>query len=112
MDIITSSETQSADIIVFPEATLNRLRNTVRVPRVGQSVVACDSNDFADVVKRISCAARSSKKYVVINLYMERDCKEEAAENNDIRPCTRPDDNINVYNTAVVFDRSGAVVAM
>lgn len=110
LDIITSFETQTADIIVFPEATFNRPQNPLRLPRVGENVVPCESSKYPDVIKRLSCAIRDSGKYVVINLYMERDCQEEAIENNDSRPCTRG--NINIYNTAVAFDRSGAVVAM
>lgn len=110
IDIILSNETAAADIIVFPEATLNRQSNSVKLPTKGEKVVPCGSEKFSDIVKNISCAAKQSAKYVVINLYMERDCKEEADATKDVRPCSRG--NLNIYNTAVAFDRVGAVVAM
>lgn len=96
--------------MVFPEATLNKPSNAVKLPNVDENAIPCDGKEYSDVVKKISCAAKHSEKYVVINLYMERDCKEEAAITHDTRPCTR--DNVNIYNTAVAFDRTGAVVAM
>lgn len=110
--IIQSIDVKSADILVFPEATLNKPANPAKLPKTGESVIPCDHSDkYSDVVKNISCAAKEARKYVVIDLYMERDCKEEAASTNDSRPCTR-NNNINVYNTAVAFDRNGTVVAM
>ena len=110
IDIIKSNETANVDVLVFPEATLNKPTNPATVPKKGEKVIPCDSNQFSPIVKNISCAAKESKKYVVINLYMERNCKEEAAATKDTRPCTRGE--INVYNTALAFDRTGTVVAM
>lgn len=110
LNIIKSAETKSADIIVFPEATLNKPTNPAKLPANGEAVVPCDLDIYSDVVRNISCAAKEAQTYVVIDLYMERDCHEEAAATNDVRPCTR--DNINVYNTAVAFNRNGTVVAM
>lgn len=99
-----------ADIIVFPEATLNKISSPSKVPKTDDKVVPCDSNEFSGIIKDISCAAKESAKYVVINLYMERDCKEEAMATNDTRPCSRGD--LNIYNAAVAIDRAGTVVAM
>lgn len=110
IDIIKSNETAAVDILVFPEATLNKPANPATVPQLNENVVPCDSDRFSDIVKNISCAAKDSKKYVVINLYMERNCTDEAKAYNDTRPCTRG--NINVYNAALAFDRTGTVVAM
>lgn len=110
IEVIQSNETALADIIVFPEATLNRQSHPAKLPKAGDEVAPCDTNEFSDIIKNISCAARQSNKYVVINLYMQRNCKDEADETNDPRPCSRGD--LNIYNTAVAFDRNGTVVAM
>lgn len=95
---------------MFPESTLNEPTTAVKLPKLGEKVIPCDSKEYSDVVKSISCAARQTEKYVVIGVYLERDCKEEADAYNDTRPCSR--DNVNIYNTAVAFDKTGAVVAM
>lgn len=51
-----------------------------------------------------------ANRYVVINLAMQRNCKEEAV--NDTRECQKGDAGINIYNTAVAFDRTGTVVSV
>lgn len=110
VNIINSKEIQTADIVIFPEATLNKKTQAAKLPEVGERTIPCDDISFSAVVRKISCAARSSGKYVVINLYMERDCIAEAKASNDSRPCTR--DNLNIYNTAVAFSPEGMAVAM
>lgn len=112
IEIIKSDQVKEAEIIVFPEATLNSVKKPAIVPQLNDKVVACDSDKFSEVVKSISCAAKETKKYVVVNLFMQRNCKEEKEESkgNDTRPCTTGE--INIYNTAIAFDRSGSIVAM
>lgn len=110
VDIIKSDEVEEADIITFPESTLNPVEKPVIVPKPEDKAVPCGSEKYSDVVNKISCAAKEAKKYVVVNVVMQRNCKEEAAAYNDTRPCTKGD--INIYNTAVAFDRTGTVVAV
>lgn len=99
---------KEVDIITFPEATLNTLGNPAVVPKPEDKAVPCGNDKYSEIVKTLSCAAQETKKYVVVNLYMQRNCKEEST--NDTRPCTKGD--INIYNTAVAFDRAGTVVAV
>lgn len=110
--LILSDVTQSADILVYPEGALNTVHNSIEVPLPQQNVVPCDSNaNYSLILRNISCAAREARKYVVVNLYMRTNCSEEAIATNDTRPCTRPNENINVYSTTVVFNRNGTIIA-
>lgn len=52
-------------------------------------------------LKKISCAARENKIYVVINIAEKLSCTED--------PC--PKDKVFYYNTNVVFDRTGKIIA-
>lgn len=108
-DIIKSAEVKEVEIIVFPEATLNHVAKPAIVPKVEDKTAPCGNDKYAEHLKLVSCAAKEAQKYVVVNLYMQRNCKEEATV-NDTRPCTK--DEINIYNTAVAFDKTGTVVAV
>lgn len=107
-EIIKSEDVKSAQIVVFPEAVLNHVSRPVEVPKVEEKIVPCTADKYSGVLRTISCAARDASKYVVAQVYMKRNCKEESA--NDTRPCTK--DDINIYNTAVAFDKTGQVVAV
>lgn len=109
LKIINSTDVENAEIIIFPECTLNSIKRPETVPKVEEKIVPCGNVQYGGMVQAISCAAKTARKYVVINLYMQRNCRSESSA-NDSRPCTRGD--INIYNTAVVFDRNGMVVAM
>ena len=66
---------------------------------------------YDTAIQSLSCAAKTSSIYVVVNLYMKRNCtREKMANENDTRPCSR--NNWNLYNTNVVFDRSGQVISV
>lgn len=103
VDIINSPDVKPAEIIVLPEAILNNDTSPILQPN---STNFCNDPDAHFVFRDISCAAREAKKYVVINVYTKIYCS------HDDQPfCANKDDNSNVYNTAWVFDRSGATVA-
>jgi hypothetical protein len=73
-------------------------------------VIACDNNQWDVVLRNLSCAAKQSRKYVVVNLSEQSRCTEESqAAINDTRPCSSKE--FNLYNTNVAFDRNGKVVA-
>lgn len=112
VDIITSDQTKNVDILVFPEAVLNYFSTAVYVPKPSDNITACDNKTLAALLRDISCAAKESAKYVVINVYMSTNCTEEALEKNDLRPCSKPDSSTNIYNSAIVFDRNGTIIAL
>lgn len=107
MNIIKSTETRNAQIIVFPEGTLNWITEPAVVPKVEDNAVPCNSNKYSEVIRNISCAAKEAQKYVVIQVYMQRNCNDDIDDDvHDILSC------IHIYNTAVAFDRTGQVVAV
>lgn len=108
--IISDASVNQADIIVFPESTLNGLDTAVYLPDAEDLIAPCGNQTFHEIVFKISCAALTEQKYIVINLKEKTDCpdKQQIAM-NDPRPCDA--NKTNVYNTNVVFDRRGVVVA-
>lgn len=107
--LIRSDEAKVADIIVFPELTLNTISDPVYVPHPSSDmVVPCSEGDSArDVLANLSCLAAEVGKYLVINLSEIFDCKSIPSE--DPRPCGPH--GFHRYNTNIVFDRNGAVIA-
>ncbi|XP_030380912.1 vanin-like protein 2 [Scaptodrosophila lebanonensis] len=111
LEIIGSENASATDIIVFPEATLNSQQTATFVPEPKLLIVPClddpNATYYHELLVRISCAAREFSKYVVINVNEKQVCSENAQ--NDPRPCA-PND-LNIYNTNVVFDRNGTVMS-
>uniref|UniRef100_A0A2M4BIM1 Putative biotinidase and vanin n=1 Tax=Anopheles marajoara TaxID=58244 RepID=A0A2M4BIM1_9DIPT len=95
IELVRSATARPADIIVFPELTLNSLSDPVFVPEPSQNVIPCD--DHGTILVTLSCLAREVQKYLVINL-SEQFFVQHRAET--VR-----------YNTDVVFDRNGMVIA-
>lgn len=61
-------------------------------------------------MEKLSCKAKEKKIYVVVNLSEKQHCsKLSQQEANDDRECHV--DGWNFFNTDIVFDRNGAVVA-
>lgn len=111
-EIILSNETKHADIIVFPESTLNGLNEPLTyVPKPSEKISPCDTqNNYELFLVEISCKAKEAKKYVVINLTEKEYCsKESQAAKNDSRPCAQ--NGLSIFNTNVVFDRNGTVIS-
>lgn len=109
LEIIASKEAENLDIMVFPEGTLNSNSNPTFVPDPSKQLeIPCDAAEgiYHNFLMQISCAARKYAKYVVINLTEQELC---SAVPEDTRPCASS--GLNIYNTNVVFDRSGAVVS-
>ncbi|KAG8310391.1 hypothetical protein J6590_064975 [Homalodisca vitripennis] len=93
--IKTARSAMSADIIVFPEYGLTGYSTDTYqiIPDPADRVVPCDHNStYRAALVELSCAARDASIYVVLNLG-------ERAHNS------------SVYNSNVVFDRKGVVVA-
>jgi len=112
VEIIKRDDTKNVDVLVFPEAVLNGVNTAIPVPDPKAKTVPCENQAYNGPLNDISCAAKVSGKYVVINIYMQTDCTaEQTANPNDTTPCTVPGKKLNIYNTNVVFDRAGAVIA-
>lgn len=103
IEIILSEDVKSADILVFPEAVLNHIHSAIHLPNVTSF---CNNSDAHFVLQNISCAARSARKYVVIELYAKISC-----EIDDQAFCAYESDSTNLYNMALVFDRQGDMIA-
>lgn len=91
-EIINSNETKNVDILVFPEFILNDY--TVPIPLIKsiEKHSPCDLPLAHWVLRDISCAARQSATYIVIDLIVI-------------------DYAGDLYNTALVFDRKGSIIA-
>lgn len=111
LSLINSTEASGLDILVFPESTLNSRSTAEFIPEVEDNITPCDDNkENSPIIAAISCAARDTDKYIVINLSEKSICPDrQQIAYNDTRPC--PADKINIYNTNVVFDNRGALVS-
>ncbi|XP_004527053.1 vanin-like protein 1 [Ceratitis capitata] len=110
-EILSSAEALETDIVVFPESTLNNEFKPTYVPAAEDAIIPCllanQSSRYENFLIALSCAARTNRKYVVINLTEKEDCASNAAF--DPRPCAT--NGLNTYNTNVVFDREGRVIS-
>lgn len=93
---------KAIDIVVFSEACLNEPKDPIAVPMT-TSLAPCQDVAANWLLRDISCAVQVAKAYTVINLMMKAPCTLED-------PCP-PSKSFVVFNTAVVFDRNGAVIA-
>lgn len=108
---IEKASKQNADIIVFPEDGLTSLHMpnrshmdswTTLVPSIHDNYVPCtDTNiDVSETLKRLSCAAKQNRIYVVINIAEKRLNNDECLSNL----------TWHYHNTNVVFDRMGKIM--
>nr|XP_013189651.1 unnamed protein product [Amyelois transitella] len=105
---IRKAAEKDADVVVFPEMTLVRKSEFVRVPIHGllreHPVPALSPNLYDESLVAISKAARDNQIYVVINVQEQMDC----SVNCPGEYC--PEKKTYHFNTNVVFDRTGAVI--
>ncbi|RVE50259.1 hypothetical protein evm_005094 [Chilo suppressalis] len=108
LQYIEEAASKDADIVVFPEMTLNRFRDPIEVATNGtlkeHPIPALNEDLYHEVLVNISKAARENSIYVVINI-------EEVMYCNTTTPneyC--PKEKVYLFNTNVVFDRNGAVI--
>lgn len=108
LEIIRGQNAENVDIIVFPEMTLRN--DGAYVPDPNEQIVPCYDDKYGTDMMELSCVARETDKYVVVNLLEISDCTAESQlALNDTRPCAT--NGLNKYNTNVVFDRNGIVVS-
>ncbi|XP_025418126.1 vanin-like protein 2 isoform X3 [Sipha flava] len=113
-DIIHNVSQYDVDILVFPEAGLTGVtlpddRKEIRpflteIPSPESKTIPCFTKYCSTVLNKLSCAARLHHMYVVVNLPEIEYCKTEEDD-----AC--PEDLAYYYNTNVVFDREGRIVA-
>ncbi|KAB0799215.1 hypothetical protein PPYR_07095 [Photinus pyralis] len=107
LNYIEDAAREQADIIVFPEDGLTASVNSedslwassTKVPNPEQKISPCDDRTgiYSEFLVEFSCASKMHRIYSVMNLV-------EAVEN---RTGGRP----ILYNSNVVFDRNGTVIA-
>lgn len=101
--IIESDESRDLDILVFPEFVLNSMQSTTYVPDPKDKIVPCEIPNYHFFLTELSCAIRSRKLYVVINVVEKFPCS--VAEGD----CS--EDGLKKFNTNIVFDREGRVIS-
>lgn len=102
------------DIIVFPEATLNNFGTAVEIPLSAEKIAPCKHQNFneSSFLSQISCSAKQFQRYVVINIATKAKCPDpQMIANSDPRKCSDRDDGFSYYNTNVVFNRNGEIIA-
>lgn len=94
------------DIVVFPESALTENTGQAQfVPPPAEFRVPCTNGTSATgVLHTLSCAALAKRTYVVVNLYTVATCTTSA-------DALCPVSGRRVYNTNIVFDRSGTLIS-
>lgn len=104
-DFMAKAAEQDVDIIVFPELGLEGdVALPVPMPTPAENVIPCSAAAAPQALKELSCLAAKHKMYLVVNLANKQPCA-----NAKDAPC--PAKGFFSYNTNVVFDRRGQVVA-
>lgn len=100
LEIIESTDASPADIIVFPEGTLNSQHQGIELPDPSDNIIPCYQDDMHPALINISCSAIRTQKYVVINLTEKKSTAMVDSEEITL-----------YYNSNVVFDREGRVIS-
>ncbi|XP_002075393.3 vanin-like protein 2 [Drosophila willistoni] len=108
--ILESDQTNDLDIIVFPEYVLNNRETATFVPDPNDRMSPCISPDYEMFLVELSCAARSRKIYVVLNLKEKELCGPAYGNgSNTYNAC--PETGVRYFNTNVVLDREGRIIS-
>ncbi|XP_065204543.1 vanin-like protein 1 [Planococcus citri] len=110
VDIIGECGRLMVDIVVFPEGgifgffpigRIDALLASSYVPATNEFIVPCNEPNYREsLVYHLSCAAKENNIYVAVNLIEKARSWKSTAW-----------DGLVLYNTAVVFDRNGMVIA-
>ncbi|XP_071861750.1 vanin-like protein 1 [Bombus fervidus] len=114
IEYIEKASKQGADIIVFPEDGLTSIHLpgksqmnswTTVIPSPVDEYIPCTGTDVnvSETLRRLSCAARKNRIYVVVNIAEKR-----LANYSDACPSN---ETWHYHNTNVVFDRTGKIIA-
>ncbi|XP_076244821.1 vanin-like protein 1 [Calliopsis andreniformis] len=113
-EFIRNASIQGADIIVFPEYGLTSVSMPRRadietwvsvIPSASEEYVPCTGqrSDVSKAIRKLSCAAKENRIYVLANVAEKEVCNQK---NNEC-----PSLGTFYYNTNVVFDRRGKIIA-
>ncbi|KAL2712556.1 vanin-like protein 1 [Vespula squamosa] len=111
-ELIKDANKQNADIIVFPEDGITSYNLPMKnemdpwatvIPSAKAKYTPCttNANDISETLKNISCAAKNNSIYVVVNIAEKEVCTKNGC----------PEKRTYYYNTNVVFDRNGTIIA-
>ena len=117
-NLTTVGKSSGAQVVIFPEFGLTPVASADErsdlypyveaIPDVdiNSPIVPCGESSFTDrpILSRISCAAKSNEVLVLVNMIDTQPCSSETDKN-----C--PADGHYQFNTDVLFDESGAMVA-
>ena len=114
IEYIKKASKLGADIIVFPEDGLTSIHLpgksqmnswTTVIPSPVDEYIPCTGTDVnvSETLRRLSCAARENRIYLVVNIAEKR-----LANYNDACPSN---ETWHYHNTNVVFDRTGKIIA-
>ncbi|KAB7499720.1 Vanin-like protein 2 [Armadillidium nasatum] len=118
-DIIIAPECGVQSFYMFHNNTENFLTFTQYVPDPSLRMVVCDQEEEPDnkyeAIKILSCGSLANEIYIVANLAEFEPCSEEKIDQTlpwryEIQE-NCPKKGYFIYNTQVVFDRKGAVIA-
>ncbi|RXG51729.1 Vascular non-inflammatory molecule 2, partial [Armadillidium vulgare] len=118
-DIIIAPECGIQSFYMFHNNTENFLTFTQYVPDPSLRMVVCDQEEKPDnkyeAIKILSCGSLANEIYIVANLAEFEPCSEETIDQSlpwryEIQG-NCPEKGYFIYNTQVVFDRKGAVIA-
>ncbi|EZA57014.1 vanin-like protein 1 [Ooceraea biroi] len=109
---INAAGIKNTDIIVFPEDGLTTVHLPKRekmqdwatiIPDASDNYTPCTQStiEVSETLKRISCAAKENRIYVVINIAEKLPCTDAGCA----------EDKMFYYNSNVVFDRTGKIIA-
>ncbi|KAH8415329.1 hypothetical protein KR222_004564, partial [Zaprionus bogoriensis] len=114
LELIAASN-RSADILVFPEASLNTLLQLTAVPAPdAQRRSLCDGQqhaDVADFLRQLACAAVEAHTYLLLNVKERENCSVANNDTDIVADIDCPARGYRLYNTNVVLDRRGAIVS-
>lgn len=103
VELLEQPQFENVDIIVLPEGAFNRLDTAVLLSK---SENYCDDDSVHFLLRKISCVARKSSSYIVMNGYFKIKCNED-----DQNFCVDKQENTNTYSTTIIFDRNGKHIA-
>lgn len=114
-ELISLSAEHNVQVLVFPEFGLTpgpmKIRSDLYpyievIPEVSENIIPCNNTLFSDrpILQRMSCSAIYNQQLILINMIDNVTC----SINND-NNC--PSDQHYQYNTDVIFDKTGQIVA-
>ncbi|XP_043188658.1 biotinidase-like [Amphibalanus amphitrite] len=101
---------QGADLLVLAEYAILKVWPraqlavyAAQLPPVEDMVVICDDPTQHEAIRNLSCLAREHQMYIVANFVTKELCSADSDS-----AC--PEDGVSLYNTNLVFDRTGALI--